>query len=368
MVLLAALLVAEVAHAGGGAERVREVVTRLGSAVMAECGLPGMSVAVLKKGADDPVSVAFGTACVENGVPMTPAQRIKIGSVTKVFTAALVGRLVEQGRLGYETTIARFFPEFPDGRNITVRHLLNHTSGVVDMLSLPEVRTNLTREWSAEELIGMAGAQPRLFAPGTKQQYSNTGYLMLAVITEIVSGKTYEEEIRDMFHDGLGMESLSIGRDRTIVPHLSCGYSASTDGTLTLPLMAGLSMAKGTGNLVAAPSDVVRLVNLDRVLKNNVLDSAALTPLRLVGGESATFRGREEGCRYSGSFLDGCTLFMFDDPAITLVGKLGSFPGFGTAFFYDRQSGFAVVISVNNELAISKAIKLGAEILYALRN
>lgn len=76
----------------------------------------------------------------------------------------------------------------------------------------------------------------------------------------------------------------------------------------------------------------------------------------------------EKGCRYIGSHLDGCTLFIFDEPAISLVGKLGSFPGFGTAFFYDRQSKFAIVISVNNEMAIPTAINLGAKILYELRN
>ncbi len=354
-------------HAGGEADRVRDVVTRLGARVMAEGHMPGMSVAVLKKGEDNPVGVAFGTACVENDVPMTPEHRIKIGSVTKVFTAVIVCRLIEEGRLGYDTTIDRFFPEFPNGQGITVRNLLNHTSGVADMLSLPAVQTNLTRAWGPEELIRMAGAAPPLFAPGAKQQYSNTGYLMLAVISEIVSGTPYETQIRDMFRDGLGMKSLSVGNDRAVVPHLSCGYSASADGELTLPLMAGLGMAKGTGNLVAAPGDVVRLVNLDRVLKNDILDTTDLSPLRLAGGEAATFECREEGCRYRGSFLDGFTLFMFHDPEMKLVGKLGSFPGFGTAFFYDRQSGFAVAISVNNERSIPKAIDLGSEILSALR-
>lgn len=366
--VIMALLCPCFSYAGSNADRIHDVVTRLGSELMTDSNLPGLSVAVLKKGEDTPVCITFGAACVENNVPMTPAARIKIGSVTKVFTAALIHKLIEDGRLEYETTIDRFFPQFPNGKSITVRNLLNHTSGIVDMLSLPAVQTNMTKTWSAEELITMAGAAPLLFAPGTKQKYSNSGYLMLAVISEIVSGKTYEDEIRDMFCEGLGMKSLSVGRDQAIVPNLSCGYTVSADAGLTLPLMAGLAMAKGTGNLVAAPGDVVRLVNLDRVLKNNVLDSTELSPLRLADGECATFRCKEEGCRHSGSFLDGFTLFMFDEPEIMLVGKLGSFPGFGTAFFYDRQSTFAVVVSVNNERLIPKAIYLGAEILHELRN
>lgn len=364
--LVMALLLSGGAYAGVEADEIRDVVMRLGASAMADPGLPGMSVAVLKKGQNNPVRVAFGTACVENEVPMTPEQRIKIGSVTKVFTAVMIEKLIAEGRLGYDTTIDRFFPDFPGGENITVRHLLNHTSGIVDMLSLPAVQANMTKAWNPVELIALAGAAQPLFAPGAKQQYSNTGYLMLAVISEIVSGRTYEDQIRDLFRDRLGMTTLAVGRDEAIVPPMSCGYSASANGTLTLPIMAGLAMAKGTGDLVATPGDVVRLVNLDRVVADNFLKTAPLVPMRLPDGTESRIPCRNTDCGYSRSFLDGCTLFLFDD-GMALLGKLGSFPGFGTAFFYDRQSEYAVCVSVNNERSVARAIRLGADILRALR-
>lgn len=130
--------------------------------------------------------------------------------------------------------------------------------------------------------------------------------------------------------------------------------------------MASLAVAKGTGNLEANPSDVVRLVNLDRVLENDVLDTVPLAPLKLPGGREALVADRSGG--YSLGELGGWTLFLFTRPKITLVGKLGSFPGFGTVYFYDRQSKMAVAISVNNERAVSRGIALGADILNALRN
>lgn len=348
--------------------KIREVINRAGRMLTSEANLPAVSIAVLRKGGDHPVSAAFGTACVENDVAMTDAHKIKIGSVTKLFTAALIHKLVEDGKLGFDTTVDRFFPDFPRGHEITIEHLLTHTSGVVDMLRLEPVFANPTRRWSPEELITMAGAQPLLFAPGTDQKYSNTGYLMLAQISEMVAGKGYEEQIRENFVAKLGMESLAVGQDETVVPQLACGYGESDDSDLILPIMMGIGMAKGTGNLVASPDDVVRMVNLDRILGNNFLDTPPLAPLRLANGTLARSTVDKDRGGYTRSFLVGGTVLMFNDPAITLMGQIGSFPGFGTVFFYDRETMFAVTVSVNNEKYIPLAINSAAKILYELRD
>ncbi|NCC06252.1 MAG: class A beta-lactamase-related serine hydrolase [Proteobacteria bacterium] len=347
---------------------IRDIITKAGRMLASEPNLPAVSIAVLRKGEDNPVSVAFGTACVENDVIMTDAHKIKIGSVTKLFTAALVHKLIEDGKLGLNATVDRFFPDFPRGEEITIEHLLTHTSGVVDMLRLEPVFTSPTRRWKPEELIAMAGAQPLVFAPGTDQRYSNTGYLMLAQISEMASGKGYEEQIRDNFVAKLEMESLAVGQDETVVPQLACGYGESEDSDLILPIMMGIGMAKGTGSLVASPDDVVRLVNLDRMLENNFMDTQPLASLRLANGELAQSTVDKAHGGYTRSFLVGGTVFMFDDPAITLVGQIGSFPGFGTVFFYDRETMFAVTVSVNNEKYIPMAIKSAARILHELRN
>jgi len=354
------------AHARFDAAKIHALITEMGGKAAADPGIPGLSIAVLQKGGDEPVTAAFGTACLENATPMTPESRFKIGSVTKVFTAALIHRYIEEGKLAYDTPISRFFPGFPNGGAITVRNLLEHSSGIVDMLRLAPVRDNMAKNWTPEEIVAMAGEQPLRFRPGTQQAYSNTGFLMLAGICEQISGKRYDELVRGMFVEGLGMKSLVVGDDRAIVPHLSCGYADGAVGGLSLPMMASLAAAKGTGNIEATPSDVVRLVNLDRVLKNTVLDTVALTPLVLPSGWKAP--PASSGGNVRTSQLDGCELFVFKAPDLTVIGKLGSFPGFGTAYFYDRQTKIAVAISVNNERAIDRAISLGANILNALRN
>lgn len=348
--------------------KIRKIITQLGQGLAADPNLPGLSIAVLKKGENDPISVTFGTACIGNNVPMTTENKIKMGSVTKVFTASLIHRLIEEGKIEYDTTIDRLFPKFPNGNIIKISHLLNHTSGIVDMLSLPEVNTNMTKNWSPEELIAMVGAKPLLFQPGTDQKYCNTGYLMLALISERVSGLSYDVQIQKYFHEKLGMESLTVGNDSAIVPELSCGYTSSAETGLGLPMMASIAVAKGTGNLEGSPRDVVRLVNLYKVLKNNILDTIPLTPLKLANGENAQFTTKYGDLELTTSYLDGCTLFIFKNPKITLVGKLGAFPGFGTAYLYDQKTQIAIAVSVNNEKYLVQALIIGMKILNELRS
>ena len=346
------------------ADNVRSIVVNLAAQKAANPEVPGLSVAVLRNGQDVPISAAFGTASLENPTPVTTASRFKIGSVTKVFTATLIHRLIEEGRLSYDTPISQFFSAYPNGKAITVRNLLEHTSGIPEMLALPAVQQNLARYWSPEDLIGLVAKQPPLFKPGTRQLYCNTGFLMLAVITEKITGRSYAEQVQEIFVEKLGMKTLLAGVDGAVVPRLTSGYSGS-NGEMQLPLAASIAIAMGTGNLEATPDDVVRLVNLDRIVKNNVMETLPLKPLVLADGKEAAVPSKMN--HYLGSELDGCTLFLFSQPKIDLIGKLGSFPGFGTAYFYDRQTGYAVAVSVNNERAISHAIALGAEILEALR-
>ena len=346
------------------ADSVRSIVVNLAAKQAADPDVPCLSVAVLRRGQDTPISAAFGTASLENYTPVTTASRFKIGSVTKIFTGTLIHRLIEEGRLSYNTPISQFFPSYPNGKAITVRNLLEHTSGIPEMLVLPAVQQNLARYWSPEDLIGLVAKQPPLFKPGTRQLYCNTGFLMLAVIAEKITGRTYAEQVQEIFVEKLGMKTLLAGVDGAVVPRLTSGYSGS-NGEMQLPLAASIAIAMGTGNLEATPDDVVRLVNLDRIVKNNVLETLPLKPLVLADGKEAAVPSKMN--HYLGSELDGCTLFLFSQPKIDLIGKLGSFPGFGTAYFYDRQTGYAVAVSVNNERAISHAIALGAEILEALR-
>lgn len=355
------------ALAGADTAAIRTVIERLGSELAADPAIPGVSIAVLRQGEDEPVCAAFGKASLENDVPMNTSSKFRIGSVTKVFTATLIHRLIEQGKLSYDTTVERFFPQLPYGKLTTIRQLLNHTSGIPDMFLLTPVYSNMAQYRSPEEIISLTAQKPLIFQPGTEQQYINTAFIMLAEIAEQVGGKPYNEQIHELFVKKLGMKSLDIGDDTTIVHHLVRGYSFSKENKLILPIKASLAMAKGTGFLEATPGDVVRLVNLNQVLENNLFDTLALEPLILANGQSTLtlVPDMELECRQS--FLDGCTLFMFKNPDLRVLGKLGSFPGFGTAFVYDQQTRIGVVISLNTEKRLLRTLAFGARILHDLR-
>lgn len=136
--------------------------------------------------------------------PVPPRSRFRIGSITKTFLATVVLQLVDEGRLGLDDPVDAWLPGVvPNGQEITVRHLLNHTSGLYDVrLTLPlppspEFLENRWRTWTADELIERALAHPPTSEePGSVYRYTNTGYLLLGQIVEKVSGRTYATEIK----------------------------------------------------------------------------------------------------------------------------------------------------------------------------
>ncbi|HEU4948596.1 MAG TPA: serine hydrolase domain-containing protein [Kribbella sp.] len=135
--------------------------------------------------------------------PVPVHGRFRVGSITKTFTATVVLQLVNEGRLRLDDTVETWLPGVvPDGHRITVRHLLNHTSGLYDYrLTLPlppkpEFLENRWRTWTAAELAQRAVANPPTFeAPGSAFAYSNTNYILLGQIVEEVTGQSYSEEI-----------------------------------------------------------------------------------------------------------------------------------------------------------------------------
>jgi D-alanyl-D-alanine carboxypeptidase len=182
-------------EAGGGElqERLDEVVA---------AGAFGALVEV--RDADGVRRATSGVAELGTTRPVPPRSRFRIGSITKTFLATVVLQLVDEGRLGLDDPVETWLPGVvPNGHEITVRHLLNHTSGLYDVrLTLPlppspEFLDIRWRTWTADELIERALAHPPTSEePGTVYSYTNTGYLLLGQIVEKVSGRTYATEIK----------------------------------------------------------------------------------------------------------------------------------------------------------------------------
>ena len=183
--------------------------------------IPGLSVAVLR---GDSVVLArgYGYANVEHHLPATDSTVYEVGSISKQFTAAAIVLLSEEGRLGLDDVITRYLPEgstvWP---GVTIRHLLTHTSGISDQ-SLDTV--DWRKDYTEEELVRLAAAQPLLFDPGDSESYSGTGYTLLGVIIHRVTGEFYGDVLRDRIFRPLDMRAARVNSDTAIVPNRAAGY------------------------------------------------------------------------------------------------------------------------------------------------
>ena len=194
---------------------------------------PGCAVGIFQNGAIT-YSKGYGMANLEYSVPITPATPFISGSVAKQFTAAAIALLVEQGRLSLDDDVRKYIPELPDyGAKITVDHLVHHTSGLRDFWALVQVAgMRYDDGYTAGDVIRLAARQKHLnFTPGTEYDYSNTGYIALALIVQRVTGKSLREFAAEQIFGPLGMTSTHYHDDHTmIVPGRASAYSPLPEG------------------------------------------------------------------------------------------------------------------------------------------
>jgi CubicO group peptidase (beta-lactamase class C family) len=218
-ILLSLTLVAFPATAQTGAEV--DSLDRYVRAELARQRVPGLSIAVLR---GDSVVLArgYGYANVEHHVPAADSTVYEVGSISKQFTAAATVLLSEEGRLGLDDVITRYLPEGSSiWPGVTIRHLLTHTSGISDQ-SLDTL--DFRKDYTEEELVRLAAAQPLLFEPGASYSYSSTGYTLLGIIIHRVTGEFYGDLLRDRIFRPLGMRTARVNSDTAIVPNRSAGY------------------------------------------------------------------------------------------------------------------------------------------------
>ena len=191
---------------------------------------PGASVAVIK---DHQVIFAqgYGLAQREPDVTIQPETNFRLASVTKQFTAMCIVMLKERGRLSYDDPISKFFPDFAAvGQKITVRNLLQHTSGIADYEDL--IPAGQTEQVKDKDVLALVQSQDKTyFEPGTKYRYSNSAYALLALIVEKLSGKTYAQFLDENIFTPLGMEdTVAYERGISTVPRRAFGFRKTDDG------------------------------------------------------------------------------------------------------------------------------------------
>lgn len=219
--------------------------------------VPGASVLVLVDG-KPVVRRAYGLANLETGERTTPQTNYRLASVTKQFTAGAILLLAEDGKLGLDDSVRRWLPSLPSAADaVTIRHLLTHTSGLVDYEDLiPEVTTEQLRD--ADVLRLLEREERTYFAPGSEYRYSNSGYALLALIVERISGESFPAFLRRRIFEPLTMrESMAHVEGISDVPHRAFGYS-EVDGRWTRTDQSVTSAVLGDGGVYASIDDLAR--------------------------------------------------------------------------------------------------------------
>lgn len=228
---LAALLILFVMIQTGCQPDREQQVIDLMSDYMGE-GTPGAAVSVISGGSKI-FHQGFGTAVLETGTPVSTETNFRLASITKQFTALCVMMLEERGQVTYETTLDTIFPEMPDyARRITVRHLLQHNSGLIDYESLiPDTASVQVHDSDVLEMM-IKQTDSTYFEPGSSYSYSNTGYAVLAMLIEEVSGITFPEFLKLNIFEPLGMDNtVAFVNGVNSVPHRAMGYTVAPDST-----------------------------------------------------------------------------------------------------------------------------------------
>jgi CubicO group peptidase (beta-lactamase class C family) len=223
---------------------------------------PGCALGVMQDG-DLVLARGYGMANLEHGIALSPTSVFRIGSTSKQFTAAAVVLLEQEGKLSLEDEIQRHLPEIQSyERPVTIRHLLNHTSGVRDYLTLMAVAGKRDEDWyTDDDVLAMVARQRELnFLPGDEYLYSNSGYFLLSQIVKRVSGESLREYAEQRIFEPLGMTHTHFHDDHTeVVPDRAMGYAPVDHGVFNIS-MTTLDMV-GDGGVFTSVED---LVNWDR--------------------------------------------------------------------------------------------------------
>jgi CubicO group peptidase (beta-lactamase class C family) len=238
---------------------LRSRVDSLARAFIADSEAPGVSVAVIRAGRDTLVFAGFGSADLENDVAATPITVYRIGSITKQFTAAAVMRLVEQGSVRLADSIGKYLPDLPkEWRPVKVRQLLNHTSGIPSYTNLGE---SWAKRWgehmSPDTLVALTAAMPMDFPPGTGWRYDNSGYVVLGMLLEKVSGKPYAEYLDSTMFRPLGLTGTRYCDRAPLIPHRARGYAHDGGAFINAPYL-DMSQPYAAGALCSTVGDLAR--------------------------------------------------------------------------------------------------------------
>ena len=246
------------AQAPPPASAVAQTVDSLARAFVAQRGAPSVAISVVRGGTPI-VMKGWGKADLENDVAATEHSVYRIGSVTKQFTAAAVMQLVEQQKVRLTDSIGMHLPTLPAAwRGVTVRQLLNHTSGIPSYTNIGAAwERRWAEEMSPDSLVALTASLPMWFAPGSSWRYDNSGYVVLGMLIEKVVGRSWGADMEERFIKPLGLTETLDCLTAPVVPRRVHGYGPAGRGWVNAPYLA-MSQPYAAGALCSSVYDMAR--------------------------------------------------------------------------------------------------------------
>ena len=237
---------------------VRRTIDSLANAFLAAREAPGVSIMVVR-GRETIVNKGYGFADLENEVPAGPKTVYRIGSITKQFTSASVMQLVEAGRVRLDDSIGTYLTTLPARwRGVSVQQLLNHTSGIPSYTDLgPRWMKRIGETMPPDTLVALTANDTLNFAPGTSWRYDNTGYVILGMLVEKVSGTPYAQYLQEHLFGPLGLSQTMYCDNAPIIPHRAQGYSRTANGWRN-SMFIDMSQPFSAGALCSTAPDLAR--------------------------------------------------------------------------------------------------------------
>ncbi len=218
-----------------------------------------MGSVLVAKGGKVLLKKGYGMANIELDVPNAPDTKFRLGSITKQFTATAILQLAAQGKLDVQDKVSKYIDNSPAAwKDITIHHLLTHTSGIPNFTSFDDYAKRQRETVTPLQLVDRFKDRPLDFAPGSKYSYSNSGYEVLGVIIEKVSGEKYEDYVKRHIFDPLDMNDTGYDHDTQIIKHRAAGYQKTKDGKLQNADYIDMSIPYSAGSLYSTVEDLYR--------------------------------------------------------------------------------------------------------------
>jgi CubicO group peptidase (beta-lactamase class C family) len=295
---------------------------------------PGVTVLVAR-GEQLLYKGARGMASIELGVPLQPDHLMRIGSVTKQIAAAALLKQIDEGKARLDDPLSKYLPDYPNGSQITLLQLLNHTSGVKSYTGISGYMHNpIRRDLTTAELIKEFKDQPADFAPGEKWAYNNSGYVLLGAVVEAISGKSWHQSIDDLLLRPAQITSVHYQAGDKLFKGMAQGYTLNAQREVAPAGLLSMTQPHAAGALIANTEGLWRW-------------NQALHGGKLLSKASYERMITPEGAAKPHHYGFGIGTGTLRDQ--TLLSHGGGIHGFGSLLSYVPQSQVTVVILRNSD-------------------